>query len=75
MCLDELLALHEHPARAAAGVEDAALVWREHLDEYADDALRRVELPALLALGTRELREEVLVDPPEDILGAAFFVA
>ena len=30
---DELLRLHEHAAGAAAGVVDAALVGREHLDE------------------------------------------
>ncbi len=38
--LDELLALDEHAARAAAGVVDAALVRREHLDQHADDAAR-----------------------------------
>ncbi len=38
--LDELLALDEHAARAAAGVVDAALVGREHLDQHADDAAR-----------------------------------
>ena len=67
--LDELLALDEHAARAAARVVDAALVRREHLDEHADDAARRVELAALLALGARELGEEVLVDAAEDVLG------
>ena len=35
---DELLALHEHAARAAAGVVDAALVRLEHLDQHAHDA-------------------------------------
>ena len=70
MRFDELLALHEHAARAAAGVEDAALVRREHLDQHADDVRRRVELAALLALGAGELREEVLVDAAENVLGA-----
>jgi hypothetical protein len=68
--LDELLALHEHAARAAARVVDATPVRREHLDEHADDVRRCVELSALLALGARELREEVLVDPPEHVLRA-----
>ena len=68
--LDELLALHEHAARAAAGVVDAALVRREHLDEDPDDVRRRVELAALLALGARELGEEVLVDAAERVLRA-----
>ena len=61
--LDELLALHEHAARAAAGVVDAALVGRQHLDQHPDHAAGRVELAALLALGAGELGEEVLVDP------------
>ena len=56
------------PPRAAAGVVDAALVRGEHLDEHADDAARRVELAALLALGARELGEEVLVDAAEGVL-------
>ena len=30
--LDEFLALDEHASRAAAGVEDAAFVGREHFD-------------------------------------------
>ena len=50
---DELLGLHEHAARAAAGVVDAALVGFEHLDQHADDAARRVELAAELAFGLR----------------------
>ena len=62
--------LHEHAARAAARVVDAALVGREHLDEDPDDVGRRVELAALLALGARELGEEVLVDAAERVLGA-----
>ena len=35
--LDEFLALHEHAARAAAGIVDAAFVGREHLHQNADD--------------------------------------
>ena len=67
--------LHEHAARAAAGVEDAAFVGGEHLDEQLDDAARRVELAAFLALGAGELAEEIFVDPAEDVLGAALGVA
>ena len=67
--LDEPLALDEHAAAAAARVVDAALVRREHLDEDPDDVARRVELAALLALGGRELGEEVLVDAAERVLG------
>ena len=43
---DEFLRLHEHAARAAAGIVDAAFVGSEHLDKEADDALRGVELAA-----------------------------
>ena len=49
--LDELLGLHEHAARAAAGVIDAPVVGFEHLDEQADDAARGEELAAELAFG------------------------
>ena len=73
--LDELLALDEHAAGAAAGVVDAALVGGEHLDQHADDAAGRVELAALLALGAGELGEEVFVDPAQDVLGAVLLAA
>jgi len=74
--LDELLGLHEHAAGAAAGVVDPrAGRGREHLDEHADDAARCVELPALLALGTGKLAQEILVDAPEDVLAAVLGVA
>ena len=72
---DELLALHEHAARAAAGVVDAALVRLDHLDQQLDDGLRRVELAAALAFGAGELAEEVFVDAAEHVLAAALGVA
>ena len=72
---DELHRLHEHARGAATGVVDAAAVGLEHLDQQLHHAARRVELAALLALGARELREEVLVDATEDVLGAARLVA
>lgn len=56
MLFDKLFALHEHARRAAAGIVDPTLVRREHLDQHADHAARRVELPAVLPLGTGELR-------------------
>ena len=70
MRLDEPLALHEHAAGAAARVVDAALIGCQHLDEHAHDMGRGIELPALLALGARELRQEVFVDAAEDVAGA-----
>ena len=72
---DELHRLHEHARGAAAGVVHPAAVGLEHLDQELDHAARRVELAALLALGARELREEVLVDAAEHVLGAARLVA
>ncbi len=72
---DELHRLHEHARRAAAGVVDAATVGLEHFDKELHHAARRVELTAFLALGARELREEVLVHAAEHVLGAARFVA
>jgi len=74
-CADELHRLHEHARGAAAGVVHAAAVGLEHLDEELDHAARRVELAALLALGARELRDEVLVNAAEHVLGPARLVA
>jgi hypothetical protein len=75
MGADEFDRLHEHARRAAAGVVHPAAVGLEHLDKELDHAARRVELAALLALGARELREEVFVNAAEHILGAAGLVA
>ncbi len=69
MFLDELLALHEEPARAHGRVVDAPLVGLEHLDDQGDNGLGRVELAALLPFRQGELAEEVFVDMAEDILG------
>ena len=71
---DELLALHEHPARAATGVEDASFIGGQHLDEDPDDALRGVELPALLPLGAGEPGQEVFIDAAEDVLRPRFLL-
>lgn len=67
MLSGKIFALHEHAGRAAARIVDAPLVRREHLDQHADHAARRVELPAVLPLGTGELREEVFVDAAQEI--------
>ncbi len=72
---DELDRLDEHPGGAAAGVVDPAPVGLEHLDQHLDHAPRGVELAPLLALGVRELGEEVLVDTPEHVLRAGLLVA
>ncbi len=69
MALDELLGLHEHATRPAAGVVDLALVRCEHFDQHLDHRGRGVELPALLALGAGELAEEILVHLAQDVFG------
>src|SRR5436189_111433 len=59
---DEFFRLHEHAAGTAAGIVDAAFVGSEHLDEETHDALRCVELAALLAFGAGELAEKIFVN-------------
>ena len=63
MLFDELFALHKHARRAAARIVNSPLVRREHLDQHADHAARRVNLPAVLPLDTGELREDVWGGP------------
>src|SRR5438876_5595696 len=72
---DELLRLHEHSGGTAAGIVHPPFVRLDHLDKQPDDATRGVELAALLALGACKLREEVLIDTAEGVLGAALLVA
>ena len=73
--VDEGDRLHEHAGRAAAGVVDPAAIGLQHFDQQLHHAAGGVELAALLALGARELRQEVLVDAAEHVLGAGVFVA
>jgi len=72
---NELYRLDEHAAGTAARIVHPALVGREHFNQQADDAAGRVELAAFLTFGAGELRQEVLVYPAEDVLGAVFLVA
>ena len=60
------------PEEPQHGIVDPPPVGLQHFDEQLDDAARRVELPALLPLGARELREEVLVHASENVFGAGF---
>jgi hypothetical protein len=60
--------LHEHAARTARRIEDAAVVGLDHLGEQADDAARRVELATLLAFGAGELAKKVFVDTAEGVV-------
>ena len=69
MRLDELFRLHEHAARTAAGVVDAAFVGLQHFNHGADDRARGVELAAALAFAACELAKEVFIDPAQHIAG------
>src|SRR5207237_3765661 len=68
MLANEIFALNEPPARAAARVVHATLIGLDHLDQQPDDASGRVELSTLLPLGAGELTKEVLVGTPQDVL-------
>jgi hypothetical protein len=61
VALHEGRRLHEHAARAAGRVEDAAVEGLQDLDDQPHDAGGRVEHAALLALLHGEVAEEVLV--------------
>jgi len=66
---NELLRLHEHAARAAAGVLGPPLEGLAHLDQRPHHATRRQKLAAPLALVGCERREAVLIHPAEQIAG------
>ena len=75
MRADELDRLDEHAGGTATGIVDPASVGLQHLDQELDHAARGIELAALFALGAGELRQKVLVDPAEHVLGAGVLVA
>lgn len=68
VAFDKLDRLHEHAARAAAGVVDLAFVGLDHFGDEIDDALGGVELAPELALGGGEFAEEVFIDPADGVL-------
>ena len=72
--LNEFLRLHEETTGATAGIVNAPLEWLKHLDDYRNDGLWRVVLPALLAFGHREFAEEVFIHVAEDVLCVQRFV-
>ena len=65
---NEARRLHEHAAGTAGGVKDAAVEGFDDLGQQLDDAARRVELAAALALGHGESAEEVFVDAAEGVV-------
>src|SRR6266849_2055211 len=64
---DELLALDEHAARAAAGVVHPPFERLDHLHQEPHDTPRRVELTTLFAFCAGKLAEKIFVDPAQDI--------
>ena len=68
MALHKFERLHEHTARAAAGVVDLALVGLDHFGDQVDHALGGVELAPELAFRGGELAEEVFIDPADGVL-------
>ena len=64
---------HETRAGGKAGIVNAAVFCRrEHFHDEAVNARRRVELPAVLALGAGEAGQEILIHPPKQICVAPF---
>jgi hypothetical protein len=45
------------------------MIARQHLHEAAHHARRRIELPAILSLGAGKARQEILVDPAQQVDG------
>ena len=63
----EIGRMDEHAARAAGGVEYAAVIGLDDLDDQPHDAGGRVKLAALLHLLHGERAHEILIDPPEGV--------
>ena len=66
----ELVGLDEHSARPAAGVEHHAALRLQHPHQRAHDGHRREVLAATLALRRRELADEVLINPSDQVFAA-----
>ena len=63
----EIRRMHEHAAGAASGIEDAAMIGLDDLDDEPHDAGGRVKLAALLHLLHGEGAHEILIDLPEGV--------
>ena len=68
MLVHEAGALDEHAAGTAGGIEHASVVRLKNLHDQADDAVGREKLAALLPFRTRELPEEIFVDPAQGVV-------
>jgi len=65
----ELRRVHEHAARAAGGIENAAVIGLDDLHDEPHDAGRRIELAALLHFLHREAAHEILVNTAKGVPG------
>src|SRR4051812_19511400 len=63
MCLDEVLAAHEHSPRPAAWVVHTSFERGEHLDEYTHHWRRGIKLSPAFAFSASEAGQEVLIHP------------
>src|SRR5271168_3035740 len=68
--LDKMARLHEHPARAAGGVENDAVVGLDDIDDSLDDRGRRKELAIIVRALLRKLGEEVFMDTTKYVAGS-----
>src|SRR5665647_408543 len=75
MCCYEFFRLNEHARRSTTWVVNPSLIRLQDLDKQPDNATRGIELAALFALGARELRKEIFIDPANNILGSTVCVA
>ncbi len=64
---DEVAGLDEHPAGAASGVEDDAVVGLDDVDDGLNDGRWREELAVVVRALLGEFGEEILVDAPENV--------
>ena len=68
MVIDELGTLHEHTARAAAGIIDTTLERLQDLDNGAYDTAGRIEFSCILTFHRSELLQTVFIDTTQHIL-------
>ena len=70
---DKFFRLHEHAARTAAGIIDAAFVGAEHFHNNPNHAAWGVELSSVFSLRRGEAGEEIFIHAPKQINGAMGF--
>ena len=71
MVLNELCGLDKHPARAAAGIVDAAIEGLQNLYQCADHTGGGVKFAGIFSLLLRKFGKAILVGAAQDILALA----